>query len=151
MKYAIFSKSHDCEITVELLEGSRESMDAVREVIISILDNDPNQDNGYIEEYPFWRANWEITGGRLEPSFDCSQIIEVNWETTGETVKTFECFWGEGYRHDNRSNLEWHGADFFTEDRGYQPHDIEEILSLEIDGFINLSCVTGEHWVRRVS
>ena len=79
MKYAIFSKPHDCEITVELLEGSIESMDAVREVIIEILNNNPETDSGYVEEYPFWRANWEITGGRLEPSFDCSQIIEVTW------------------------------------------------------------------------
>jgi hypothetical protein len=65
-------------------------------------------------------------------------------------MKVFECFWSGSYRRNNRSILEWHGEDFFTEDKGYQSHDIEEIQSLEAGESINLSCVTGEHWIMRI-
>ena len=64
--------------------------------------------------------------------------------------KIFECFWGEGYQQNNRSLLEWHEEDFFTEERGYQLHDRESINALSVGQSINLSCVTGEHWIRRV-
>jgi len=67
-------------------------------------------------------------------------------------MKQFECFWGDGYRgEENKSILAYHDIDFFTEDRGYESHDIEDIDQLEIGAYINLSCVTGEHWVRRMS
>jgi len=67
-------------------------------------------------------------------------------------MKQFECFWGDGYRDaSNKSILAYHDEDFFNEDRGYEPHDIEDIKQLEVGQYINLSCVTGEHWVRRMS
>lgn len=77
--------------------------------------------------------------------------LERTSEQYSYDTKEYECFWGEGYRHsDNRSTIEWHGEEFFSEDRGYQPHDIEDIKNLDIDESINLSCVTGEHWIRRI-
>lgn len=65
-------------------------------------------------------------------------------------MKVFECFWSGGYRRNNRSILEWHAEDFFTEDKGYDAQDIEEIKSLKEGESINLSCVTGEHWIMRI-
>lgn len=79
-----------------------------------------------------------------------SKGLERNSEQYSYDTKEYECFWGEGYRNDNRSILEWHDVGYFAEDRGYQPHDIEDILQLGVGDSINLSCVTGEHWVRRV-
>lgn len=64
--------------------------------------------------------------------------------------KIYECFWGEGYYQNNRSNLEWHEEEFFTEEKGYDPEDIESIKGLSVGQSINLSCITGEHWIRRV-
>jgi hypothetical protein len=68
-------------------------------------------------------------------------------------MKQFECFWGDGYRDsksDNKSILAYHDVDFFTEDRGYEQNDITDILELEINEIVNLDCVTGQHWVRRI-
>lgn len=76
--------------------------------------------------------------------------LERTSEQYSYDTKEYECFWGEGYRHDNRSTLAWHDIDFFREDNGYQADDIEDIKNLDINESINLSCVTGEHWVRRV-
>lgn len=76
--------------------------------------------------------------------------LERTSEQYSYDTKEYECFWGEGYRHDNRSTLAWHGEEFFSEDRGYQADDIEDIKNLDINESINLSCVTGEHWIRRV-
>jgi hypothetical protein len=64
--------------------------------------------------------------------------------------KIYECFWGEGYHQNNRSTLEWHEEEFFTEAKGYDPEDIESIQAMSIGQSINLSCITGEHWIRRV-
>ena len=67
-------------------------------------------------------------------------------------MKQFECFWGDGYRNkDNKSLLAYHDIDFFNELVGYEQEDIDYIDAMEIDEVINLDCVTGEHWVRRVS
>lgn len=64
--------------------------------------------------------------------------------------KIFECFWGEGYHQNNRSILEWHDLEFFSEERGYHPHDVENIRALRVGQTLNQSCITGEHWIRRV-
>ena len=67
-------------------------------------------------------------------------------------MKQFECFWGDGYRNkDNKSLLAYHDIDFFNELVGYEQEDIDYIDAMEIDEVINLNCVTGEHWVRRIS
>ena len=67
-------------------------------------------------------------------------------------MKQFECFWGEGYRDkDNKSILAYHDIDFFTEDRGYECDVIYDLNDLRINEVMNLNCVTGEHWVRRIS
>ena len=65
--------------------------------------------------------------------------------------KQFECFWGAGYRgDDNKSILEHHDEGYFSEDRGYDKNDIIDILELEINEIVNLDCITGQHWVRRI-
>ena len=67
-------------------------------------------------------------------------------------MKQFECFWGAGYRdNDNKSIIAYHNQDFFTLDRGYEQDDINDIGDLYINEIKNLDCVTGQHWVRRVS
>lgn len=77
MTYAIFSQKHDCEVWVKLKLGDRESMDTARELIIEQMDADPSLERGYVESYPFFQADWIVMGGRLEPDFDYSQILEV--------------------------------------------------------------------------
>ena len=74
-QYAIFHD--DCEIMVTLLEGTIDSMPTVRDFIIADMDADTNKEHGYVESYPFWRANWEITGYKLSKDFDMNQILEI--------------------------------------------------------------------------
>jgi hypothetical protein len=78
------------------------------------------------------------------------QGLERSSEQYSYDTKEYECFWGEGYHQDNRSILQWHGEEYFSEERGYHPHDVENIRALNVNQSLNLSCVTGEHWVRRV-
>ena len=67
-------------------------------------------------------------------------------------MKQFECFWGDGYRDaSNKSILAYHDLDFFTEDRGYEELMIGNIHDLKVNEVLNLNCVTGEHWVRRIA
>jgi hypothetical protein len=68
-------------------------------------------------------------------------------------MKTFECFWGDGYRDaSNKSTLAYHDQDFFNEERGYEPDWINSIDLLEVDQVFSLNCaMTGEHWVRRIA
>lgn len=79
--------------------------------------------------------------------------LERKSEQYSYDTREFECFWGDGYRNrfDNKSILEYHGLDYFNEDRGYTPDHIAEVESLEIGDKANFNCVTGEHWVRRMS
>lgn len=66
-------------------------------------------------------------------------------------MKTFECFWGDGYRaNDNKSIMAYHDQDFFTEDRGYDKIDIVGINGLNIDEVCKFK-ESGDHWVRRIS
>ena len=79
--YAIFSQKYDCEIWVNLKLGDRESMDTVRELIKYEMDANPDLEEGYVESYPFFKADWKVVGGRLDYPFDFNQILEVknNW------------------------------------------------------------------------
>lgn len=76
--YAIFNQKHDCEIRVTLKIGDRESIDTARELISIIMDADPSADKGYVESYPFFQADWEVVGGRLDRGFDFNQVLEVS-------------------------------------------------------------------------
>jgi hypothetical protein len=65
--------------------------------------------------------------------------------------RQFECFWGAGYRgNGDKSILAYHDESFFTEDRGYEPEDIENIKNLWNGESYDLPSVFGEHWVRRM-
>jgi hypothetical protein len=79
--YAIFSQKDDCEIWVNLKLGDRDSIDTVRELIKYEMDANPNLEEGYVESYPFFQADWKVVGGRLDYPFDFNQVIEVenNW------------------------------------------------------------------------
>ena len=79
--YAIFSQKHDAEIWVNLKLGDRESIDTARELIFIDMDNDPYLEEGYVESYPFFQADWKVVGGRLDYPFDFDQVLEVdnNW------------------------------------------------------------------------
>jgi hypothetical protein len=75
--YAIFNRKFDCEIWVNLKVGTLESMDTVRELISYQLDTDPSLEAGYVESYPFFQADWQCVGGRMDRGFDFNQILEV--------------------------------------------------------------------------
>lgn len=66
-------------------------------------------------------------------------------------MKTFECFWGEGYRDtDNRSIIAYHDEDFFSKERGYDEIDIVGVRGLNINEVCQfVEC--GDHWVRRIA
>ena len=65
--------------------------------------------------------------------------------------KQFECFWGDGYRgDDNKSTMSYHDVDFFDELIGYDELIIGRVHDLEVNEVLNLDCVTGQHWVRRI-
>jgi hypothetical protein len=75
--YAIFNRKFDCEIWVNLKVGTLESMDTARELIFIDLEADPSLERGYVESYPFFQAEWECVGGRMDRDFDFNQILEV--------------------------------------------------------------------------
>ena len=67
-------------------------------------------------------------------------------------MKQYECFWGDGYRGaDNKSIIEYHDEGFFNSFRGYDEEHIWKIQDLEVGDKADLTCMTGEHWVRRMS
>lgn len=74
-KYAIFIE--DMEIHITLIYGDFESIDTIREEIKWLLQDDPKTEKGYVEQYPFYQANWEITGSNLPTGFDKSTILEI--------------------------------------------------------------------------
>jgi len=150
--YAIFSSKHDSEIWVNLKVGTLESMETVRELVIEEMNNDPSLERGYVESYPFFQADWVVMGGRIETPFDFNQILEVeNDHGTFEESKQFECFWGDGYRaDDNKSILAYYDQDFFNQDRGYGEMECHMISTLEKGDSLDISDVSGHHWVRRI-
>jgi hypothetical protein len=75
--YAIFYKEFDCEVWVTLKVGDRESIDTIKELLFYEIE-DKGLDSGYIESYPFFQADWEIVGGRLDRDFDFNQVLEVS-------------------------------------------------------------------------
>lgn len=80
-----------------------------------------------------------------------SKGLERKIEHYSHDKREYECFWGDGYRNkDNKSLLAYHGFDFFNELVGYEQENIDYIDAMEIDEVINLNCVTGQHWVRRI-
>ena len=73
-KYAIFLD--DCEIHIDLEIGNGlDSIDAMREVIAEEMRN--GEEQGYLEQYPFWLGHWEIVGSALPVGFDTSTILEL--------------------------------------------------------------------------
>ena len=72
--YAIFVD--DLEIHVELILGTLESLDSLREELKETLKDDTIE-RGYAEQYPFYQANWEVVGSALPPGFDRKTILEV--------------------------------------------------------------------------
>jgi hypothetical protein len=75
--YAIFNRKFDCEIWVNLKVGTLESMDTARELIFIDLEADPSLEAGYVESYPFFQAEWQAVGSRMDKDFDFNQILEV--------------------------------------------------------------------------
>jgi hypothetical protein len=66
-------------------------------------------------------------------------------------MKTFECFWGDGYRgNDDKSILAYHNQGFFDLLKGYSEDDIWQIDGLEIGEYAEFQD-SGDHWVRRIS
>ena len=66
-------------------------------------------------------------------------------------MKTFECFWGDGYRDsENKSIFTYHNLDFFNADRGYGDMECHMISTLEIGDELDITDISGEHWIRRV-
>lgn len=66
-------------------------------------------------------------------------------------MKTFECFWGLGYRgDDNKSIMAYHDEDFFTNERGYGDMECHMVSTLEVGDQLDITDICGEHWVRRV-
>lgn len=59
----------------------------------------------------------------------------------------FVCYWRTGM---DDHVVEIHGADFFNEDNGYRPDDIEQLANLLIGESADLSHPTQEHYVLRV-
>jgi hypothetical protein len=66
-------------------------------------------------------------------------------------MKQFECFWGDGYRHDDKkSTLAYYDLHFFNEDRGYSFEDCQKISLLDVGQICHFN-ECGEHWVRRIA
>lgn len=75
-KYAIFID--DLEIHITLKFGTIESVETIRDEIKWLLQDEPDTERGYVEQYPFYQADWEITGSNLPANFDKSTIMEVS-------------------------------------------------------------------------
>ncbi len=73
--YAIFID--DLEIHVYLKVGTRESVETVRELIKYELEENPSLDSGYVESYPFFQADWKVSGTSLPVGFDKNTILEI--------------------------------------------------------------------------
>jgi hypothetical protein len=66
-------------------------------------------------------------------------------------MKTFECFWGDGYRSkDGKSILAYQDQGFFDLLKGYSEDDIWQIDGLEVGEYARFQ-ESGDHWVRRIA
>ena len=66
-------------------------------------------------------------------------------------MKQFECFWGDGYRsNDKKSTLAYYDLEFFNELRGYGDEEIHIVDMLEVGDRAEFN-ESGEHWVRRIA
>jgi hypothetical protein len=78
--YAIFIDN--CEIHVDLREGDIDSIPSIRDEIAEKMKENPTdvfgKAGGYVEQYPFYQADWEIMGSNLPVGFDQSTILEVS-------------------------------------------------------------------------
>lgn len=75
--YAIFIE--DMEIHIDLILGDLESIDSIREELTYLIKENPNLEAGYVEQYPFYKADWQVVGyGWEKPSFDMKTILEVS-------------------------------------------------------------------------
>ena len=74
--YAIFI--NDLEIHISLKLGTLESVETIRDEIKCLLQDEPNTEKGYVEQYPFYQADWEVIGSRLPVGLDKSTIMEVS-------------------------------------------------------------------------
>ena len=69
------------------------------------------------------------------------------WDNT----KEFECCWNTGYvKPEEKSRLEYHKLDFFTEDRGYDFENFKEVNNLDVGDVVELGDPFSVHWVRRM-
>jgi hypothetical protein len=73
--YAIFM--NDCEIHIHLKVGTLESIDTIREELNWLLKDDPQLESGYVEQYPFYQADWEVVGYSIPKGFNQSTVLEV--------------------------------------------------------------------------
>lgn len=71
-KYAIFID--DCEIHLDVEIGC-DSIESMREVIAKEMESGVSE--GYLEQYPFYIAYWEVVGSALPIGFDKSTIMEL--------------------------------------------------------------------------
>ena len=74
--YAIFLD--DCEIHVTLTEGDLSNVPSIRDEINQQMKDDKLIERGFVEQYPFYQAEWQFVGAGLAPDFDKSTILEVN-------------------------------------------------------------------------
>jgi hypothetical protein len=74
--YAIFL--NDCEIHVALTEGDLSNIPSIRDEITEQRKADKLLEHGFVEQYPFYQAEWELVGYAIPVGFDESTILEVN-------------------------------------------------------------------------
>lgn len=93
-----------------------------------------------------------IYGDSMDHVLESDNLDEIlNYIKVHKLTNLYECFWGEGYRgDDDKSIISYNDLEFFNEDRGYEPSMIIDIRCLDVGEVLNLNCITGEHWVRRM-
>jgi hypothetical protein len=58
--YTTLNEKHNCRIFVLVLLGDSESVDTINELIQYELDENPKLKTGYIESYPFFKADFKV-------------------------------------------------------------------------------------------
>lgn len=141
-KYAIFIE--DMEIHLNLTLGDRESVDTIRDTIRHQIADNPNQEKGYLESYPFWQCTWEVVGYGLEfiDDFDSSEVIEIT------DKKRFLCTWGEGYVKEGSMVLT---LDDITPEYGWFDEYIHMIDMARVGDVVDCSDYSGVLKVKRIA